>query len=131
MREGNVGRGASRAPWSESVDDTAQGGAARVQSRLAELESLESRTLLTTIPAPPPSTAAGLRQTCRTWWATWAARGPAEQRAVAIDPTNPTKMVTVSIDNDPAMATATLGEFQIVLEAAYSINGGQKQYAAA
>ena len=81
--------------------------------------------MLATIPAPAPSTAAGLQNLSNLVGNLGGSGASQSSAAVAIDPTNPTKMVTVWIDNDPAMATATDNEFQVVLEAAYSVNGGQ------
>ena len=118
-----MGQTASGAPWSESVEGTAQGGTRRARLRLTELEGLESRTLLATIPA---ATAAGGPQNLSSLVGNVGGTGASQNSStVAIDPTDPTKLVTVWIDNDPTMAAATDNEFQIVLEAAYSINGGQ------
>src|ERR1700735_4969546 len=82
-------------------------GARKARPRLAELESLESRTLLATIPAPAPSTAAGLQNLSNLVGNLGGSGASQSSAAVAIDPTDPTKMVTVWIDNDPAMAAAT------------------------
>ena len=44
---------------------------------------------------------------------------------VAVDPLDPTKLVSVWIDNDPSELPLTDNEIQGVLEAAYSVNAGQ------
>ena len=44
---------------------------------------------------------------------------------VAVDPANPTKLVAVWIDNDPSRLRLTNNYIQVVLEGAYSVNGGQ------
>ena len=44
---------------------------------------------------------------------------------VAVDPLDPSKMVAVWVDNDPTMLRPTNNDIQVVLEAAYSVNGGQ------
>jgi hypothetical protein len=98
-------------------------GTRRARIHLTELEGLESRTLLATIPA---ATAAGGPQNLSSLVGNVGGTNASQNSStVVIDPTNPTKLVSVWIDNDPTMAADTDNEFQIVLEAAYSVNSGQ------
>ena len=86
-----------------------------------ELEGLESRTLLATIPA---AVVTGAPMNLSSAFGNAGGLTTNESSStVAIDPLNPLKMVTVWQDNDPALVTPFL--VQTVLEGAYTINGGQ------
>jgi hypothetical protein len=98
-------------------------GARRPRLHLAELENLESRTLLATIPA---ATATGGPQDLSGLVPDLGGVNASQSSSVvAVDPTDPSKLVTVWVDNDPTLLAATDNIIGGVLEAAYSINGGQ------
>ena len=85
-----------------------------------DLEGLELRTLLATIPAPAPTTSplVNLSQPMD--------NGPGAQEdspLVEVDPLNPQKIVSVWVNNDTADIPAP-GP-QVFVEGEYSVNGGQ------
>ena len=94
--------------------------ARRARVRWAELESLEQRTLLATIPA---ATAVGGPQNISSLFENLG--GNETSSLVAVDPTDPTKLVSVWVNDDPVELAATDNLVQGILEAAYSINSGQ------
>ena len=88
-----------------------------------DLEGLESRTLLATIPAATPTTAAPT-QISSMMGNAGGVNASQSSSQVAVDPLDPSKLVAVWIDNDPTMFADTDSEFESVLEAAYSTDAG-------
>ena len=87
------------------------------------LEGLESRTLLATIPA---ATATAAPQNISSLMGNLGGVNASESSpVVAVDPIDPTKLVAVWVDNDPSELPATDNTIAVVLEAAYSVNSGQ------
>ena len=85
------------------------------------LEGLESRTLLATIPA---ATTTGVPQNLSTSLGNLGGLGASENSpTVVVDPLDPNKLVAVWMDSDPALDTPYL--VNSVTEGAYSIDGGQ------
>ena len=99
-----MGQTASRAPWSESVEGRLK-GARKARLHLAELEGLESRTLLATIPAATAT--AGPQNLSNLVGDVGGINASQSSSTVAIDPTDPSKLVAVWIDNDPTMSAIT------------------------
>ncbi len=100
--------------------------ARKAQARWGELESLEQRTLLATIPGATVSPTASGPQNISNLFGNAGGMNASESSAlVAVDPANPTKLVAVWIDNDPSELPLTNNYIQVVLEGAYSVNGGQ------
>ena len=98
-------------------------GARRPRLHLAELENLESRTLLATLPA---AAAVGGPQNISSLFGNAGGLTANETSSlVAVDPLDPTKLVSVWVDDDPALLGITDNVIQGVLEGAYSINSGQ------
>jgi subtilisin-like proprotein convertase family protein len=99
-------------------------GGRKGRPRLVELEGLESRTLLATIPAATATAApSNLSNLVGNVGGTTAASESSTQ--VAVDPNDPSKLVAVWVDNDPTLFGDTDNTIQVVVEAAYSINSGQ------
>ena len=92
--------------------------------RRIDLEGLESRTLLATIPA---AAATGLPQNLSSLMGNAGGLTPSENSTtVEVDPTDPSKIVALWIDNNPTLGvTGPPYAVQSVLEGAYTINGGQ------
>ena len=88
-----------------------------------ELEGLETRALMATIPAASP-TAAPLNLS-NMFGNAGGVNASMTSSVVAVDPLDPTKLVSVWIDNDPSELPPTNNYIQGVLEAAYSVNAGQ------
>ena len=88
-----------------------------------DLEGLESRTLLATIPAAAPTSAAPTNLSTLMGNA-GGVNASMSSSVVAVDPLDPSKLVAVWIDNDPTMFADTDDEVESVLEAAYSTNAG-------
>ena len=88
-----------------------------------DLEGLESRTLLATIPAATPTTAAPTNISTM-MGNLGGVNASKSSSVVAVDPLDPSKLVAVWIDNDPTMFSATDGTWESVLEAAYSTDAG-------
>ena len=82
---------------------------AKARLHLTELESLESRTLLATIPAA--TAAAGPQNLSNLVGNVGGVNASQNSSTVAVDPTDPTKLVSVWIDNDPTMAADTDNEY--------------------
>jgi hypothetical protein len=92
--------------------------------RRIDLEGLEPRTLLATIPAAaataPPVNLSSLMGNAG------GLTTSENSTTVAIDPTNPSKIVAAWVDNDPSLGiTGPPYAVQSVLEVVYTINGGQ------
>ena len=122
MRSGNVGQAASRAERPDPAEVWLKENR-KARMRWVDLEGLESRTLLATIPA---AAATGVQQNLSSLLPTFGGvNASMSSSQVAVDPLDPSKLVTVWIDNDPAMLPATDNIIGGVLEAAYSINSGQ------
>jgi subtilisin-like proprotein convertase family protein len=96
-------------------------GGRKARPQWVDLENLESRTLLATIPA---ATATGAPMNLSGLVGN-AGAGSQTSSEVAVDPDDPSKLVTVWVDNDPTMLGETDGEIGVIVEAAYSINSGQ------
>jgi subtilisin-like proprotein convertase family protein len=93
----------------------------RSRLRRMGLEGLETRTLLATIPA---AAATGLPQNLSSLMPTLGGLSASQNSTtVQIDPTNPSKMVALWIDSDPALDPPYLVDS--VLEGVYTINAGQ------
>ena len=88
-----------------------------------DLEGLESRTLLATIPAATPTTSSP-NQISSLMGNVGGVNASESSSEVAVDPLDPSKLVAVWIDNDPTMFADTDGTFESVLEAAYSTDAG-------
>ena len=99
--------------------------ARKSQNYRIDLEGLESRTLLATIPAATPTTAAPTNISSL-MGNLGGANASMSSSVVAVDPLDPSKLVAVWIDNDPTMFSATDGTYESVLEAAYSTDAGVK-----
>ena len=98
--------------------------ARKSQNYRIDLEGLESRTLLATIPAATPTTAAPT-QISSLMGNVGGVNASESSSVVAVDPLDPSKLVAVWIDNDPTMfADTDNGKFESVLEAAYSTDAG-------
>lgn len=100
----------------------------KARARRVELEGLENRTLLATIPAAAATAAPqNLSQLMGNIGGPNGASAASESSpVVAVNPLDPTKLVSVWIDNDPTEYALTDDTtFESVLEAAYSIDGGQ------
>jgi subtilisin-like proprotein convertase family protein len=78
--------------------------------RRAALEALEPRTLLAVLPTPTVAAPVAVS----------ASRGNENTPAIAVDPTNPQKLVATWTRNDPQLT----GDTKIIAEAAYSTNAG-------
>jgi hypothetical protein len=88
-----------------------------------DLEGLETRALMATIPAATPT---GNLQDLSAMMGNLGGTGASiNSEQVAVDPQDSSKVVAVWVDNDPTMAAATDDEFFTVLEAAYSLDGGK------
>ena len=84
---------------------------------------MESRTLLTTIPA---ATATAGPLNLSSLVANAGGNNASESSTqVAVDPNDPSKLVATWVDYDTTMLADTDGYIQSVVESAYSINGGQ------
>ncbi len=92
--------------------------------RQIDLEGLESRTLLATIPA---AAATALPANLSSLMGNAGGLTTSENSAtVEIDPTNPSKIVALWIDNDPSLGiTGPPYAVQAILEGVYTINAGQ------
>ena len=92
--------------------------------RQVDLEGLESRTLLATIPA---AAATALPANLSSLMGNAGGLTTSENSAtVEIDPTNPSKIVALWIDNDPSLGiTGPPYAVQSILEGVYTINAGQ------
>lgn len=99
--------------------------ARKSQNYRMDLEGLESRTLLATIPAATPTTAAPT-QISSMMGNAGGVNASQSSSLVAVDPLDPSKLVAVWIDNDPTMFADTVNTIESVLEAAYSTDGGQQ-----
>jgi len=89
--------------------------------RRIDLEGLEPRTLMATIPA---AAATALPANLSSLMGNAGGLTTSENSTtVEIDPTNPSKMVALWIDNDPSLVPPYL--VQSVLEGVYTINAGQ------
>ena len=118
---------------SSDVLSQGNGGRIRLDGRLRkarkartfriELEGLESRTLLATIPAATAT--AGPSNISSLFGNLGGVNASQSSPVVAIDPLDPNKLVSVWVDNDPTMLAASNGTFAVVLEAAFSVNAGQ------
>ena len=97
--------------------------ARKSQNYRIDLEGLESRTLLATIPAATPTTAAPTNISSLMGNA-GGVNASKNSSDVAVDPLDPSKLVAVWIDNDPTMFADTDDTIESVLEAAYSTDGG-------
>ena len=95
-------------------------GSRKGRPQWVDLESLESRTLLATIPA-----AAATGGPMNLSALVGNAGGTQSSAQVAVDPTDPSKLVAVWVDNDPNMYAATNNTIEVIVEAAYSVNQGQ------
>jgi subtilisin-like proprotein convertase family protein len=84
-----------------------------------DLEGLELRTLLATIPAAATTTAAPIALSNLSSVAT---NGNANSPTVSLDPLDPNKAVAVWVVNNPSLPAPTP---QVFLEAAYTTDGGQ------
>ena len=89
-----------------------------------DLEGLESRTLLATIPAVAATAAP---QNVSSLMGNLGGVNASESSSVvAVDPLDPTKLVAAWVDNDStAELAATNNVIAVVVEAAYSVNAGQ------
>ena len=99
--------------------DSRQTKARRPRNYRFDLEGLESRTLLATIPAATPTTSAPINLTA-------GINGPNAQEnspLVEVDPLDPRKIVSVWVNNDTPDIPAP-GP-QVFVEGDYSVNGGQ------
>ena len=92
--------------------------------RRIDLEGLESRTLLATIPA---AAATALPANLSSLMGNAGGLTTSENSAtVEVDPTNPSKIVALWIDNDPSLGiTGPPYAVQSILEGVYTINAGQ------
>ena len=81
----------------------ARKGGRKGRPRLVELEGLESRTLLATIPAATP-TAGPLNLSNLTGNVGGNTAAAESSTQVAVDPNDPSKLVAVWVDNDPTMS---------------------------
>ena len=98
-------------------------GARKAPVCRVDLEGLETRALMATIPAATPiGNLQNLSALMSNIGGTTASMNSVQ---VAIDPHTSTKMVAVWVDNDPTMAAITNNAYITVLEGAYSLNGGQ------
>ena len=88
-----------------------------------DLEGLECRTLLATIPAAAPTSAAPTNLSTLMGNAGGMNAGQSSS-VVEVDPLDPSKLVAVWIDYDPTMYAETDDEIESVVEAAYSTNAG-------
>jgi subtilisin-like proprotein convertase family protein len=95
----------------------------KARTRWVELEGLENRTLLATIPAATAT--AGPQNISSMFGNAGGANASQSSSVVVVDPTNPTKLVSVWVDNDPSELPPTDNIIQAVLEGAYSVDGGQ------
>ena len=124
-----MGTGASgnslRGPRGRNRPKSRLEGVRRARVRRVELEGLEARTLLATIPAAAAD--GGGRRTSRTMFGNAGGTNASQNSpVVAVDPHDPSKLVAVWVDNDPAMAGDHRQRHRRwSLEAAYSVNGGQ------
>jgi subtilisin-like proprotein convertase family protein len=82
----------------------------KARRRRVALEGLEPRTLLAVLPTPTVAAPVAVS----------ASRGNENTPAIAVDPTNPQKLVATWTRNDPQLA----GDTRVIAEAAYSTNGG-------
>ncbi len=97
---------------------------ARVHRADLDLESLETRALMATIPAASPT--GSLQNISQMMGNLGGATGSSQNSAVvAVDPHNSSKLVAVWQDNNPVMAAATNNGEVVALEAAYSVDSGQ------
>ena len=97
-----------------------QRNARRLREYRFNVEGLESRTLLATIPGPVDTSAPLVNLS------TTMGNGPGAQEdspVVAVDPLNPQKIVSVWVNNDTADIGAPAP--QVFLEGEYSVNNGQ------
>ena len=122
-----MGTGASdnslRGPRDRARGKSRLRGTRRARPQRIELERLEVRALLATIPAATPTTAP---QNISSMFGNAGGTNASQTSSVvAVDPLDPTKLVSVWIDNDPSELPPTDNEIQGVLEAAYSVNSGQ------
>ena len=93
----------------------------RSRLRRMGLEGLEPRTLLATIPA---AAATGAPVNLSSLMGNAGGLTTSENSTtVEVNPTNPSKIVAVWIDNDPSMEPPY--DLQTILEGAYTINAGQ------
>ena len=100
--------------------DSGEAKARRSRSYRFDLEGLEARTLLATIPAATPTSAPLVNLS------TSVNNGPGAQESsalVAVNPLDPRKIVTVWVNDDTADIPAP-GP-QVFVEGKYSVNGGQ------
>ena len=100
--------------------DSRQRDARRSRQYRFDVEGLESRTLLATIPAPVATSSPLVNLS------TTMGNGPNAQEdspVVAVDPLDPLKVVSVWVNNDTPDIPAP--EPQVFLEGEYSVNGGQ------
>ena len=88
-----------------------------------DLEGLETRALMATIPAATPT---GNLQNLSTMMGNIGGTSASMNSVqVAVDPQDSSKVVAVWVDNDPVMAAATVDTYFSVLEGAYSLDGGK------
>ena len=80
--------------------------ARKSQNYRIDLEGLESRTLLATIPAATPTTAAPT-DISSLMGNVGGVNASESSSVVAVDPLDPSKLVAVWIDNDPTMFADT------------------------
>lgn len=97
--------------------------ARKSQNYRMDLEGLESRTLLATIPAATP-TPGGPTNISSLMGNVGGVNASESSSIVAVDPLDPSKLVAVWIDNDPTMFADTNGTYESVLKAAYSTDAG-------
>ncbi len=130
-----MGTGASdnslRGPRDRARGKSRLRGTRRSRPQRIELERLEVRALLATIPAPAvplnpntgqPLPAANLSNIMGN---VGGVNASMNSSAVVVDPHDPSKLVAVWEDNDPTMAAITLNGAVVAVEAAYSVDGGQ------
>ncbi len=97
--------------------------ARKSQNYRIDLEGLESRTLLATLPAATPTTVAPTEISSLMGNA-GGVNASESSSVVAVDPLDPSKVVAAWIDNDPTLYADTDHTIESVLEAAYSTDGG-------
>jgi len=97
--------------------------ARKSQNYRIDLEGLEARTLLATIPAATPTTVAP-NEISSLMGNVGGVNASESSSTVAVDPLDPSKLVAVWIDNDPTMFADTDNEIESVVEAAYSTDSG-------
>ena len=104
-----------------SRPDSRQTKARRSRNYRFDLEGLESRTLLATIPGRGGDELSACQPVDNRW-----AMVPGAQEdspVVAVDPLDPQKIVAVWVNNDTADIPAPRP--QVFVEGEYSVNGGQ------